>query len=151
MSDESNRRVPLMPAGWYDDPTSAGEARYWDGFGWSTSISTNGVTSTAAIEPALVGVPPVRGSEFRAHRRVTAPIPPTPPPVTMTRSAPRSPVGAMLAAVIALVVIVALVVLLTRDGDGDTPPPDTDVPATAPAVPATEAPAAEADPVTTGN
>lgn len=133
MSDDDNRRPPVMPAGWYDDPTSLGEARYWDGYGWTTSINTNGVTSTAAIEPALVGVPPVRGSEFRARRTPVAPVAPTPSPATPPPSPPRSPVGAIVAGVVGLAAIVAVVVLLTRDDGGDTPPPVTDVPVTAPA------------------
>lgn len=143
MSDETNGRVPAMAAGWYDDPTSIGDARYWDGFGWTTSVSTQGVTSTAAIEPALVGIPPVRGSEFHAHR-VAAPAP---APVTVNQAPSRSPIGGIIAAILGLAAIVALVIVLTRDDGGDTPPPNTDTPAT---VPATDAPAADAEPTDTG-
>lgn len=145
MSDHSNDRTPVMPAGWYDDPTSIGDARYWDGFGWTTSISANGVTATAAIEPALVGVPPVHGSEFRAQRPSPAPAP-TPPPVTVNQSPSRSPMGGIVAAILGIAAVVALIVVLTRDDGGDNPPPNTDTPIT---TPATEAPATE-PPATAG-
>lgn len=149
MSDENHGGPPQMPAGWYDDPMSIGDARYWDGVGWTTSINTDGITSTAAIEPALVGIPPVQGSQFRAQRRA-APAP-TPTPITMTQSSQRSPLGAVLAAVVVIVLVVAVVVLITRDdGGGDTPSTDvprTDSPVTDP--PLTEPPVTE-PPVTGG-
>jgi uncharacterized protein YxjI len=40
------------PAGWYDDPTDAGELRYWDGSQWTEHISTNGVHATAPLPSA---------------------------------------------------------------------------------------------------
>ncbi|MGA9279668.1 DUF2510 domain-containing protein [Ilumatobacter sp.] len=140
MSDETKNPIPVMPAGWYDDPTMLGEARYWDGFGWTTSINTNGVTATAAIDPSLVGTPPMRGTEFRAQRRA-APAPRA-APVTVTQSSQRSPLGAILAAVVVIILIVAVVMVLTRDNNET---PDTpDVPATTPAAPATDAPPVDA-------
>lgn len=39
------------PAGWYPDPTSRFEVRYWSGAQWTEHVTTAGVQSTDALEP----------------------------------------------------------------------------------------------------
>ena len=48
-------------AGWYTDPTGAGEQRYWDGSKWTDQIARGGVKSTAPI--------PTEGIEITGLRK----------------------------------------------------------------------------------
>jgi uncharacterized protein YxjI len=42
------------PAGWYPDPTSQFEHRYWDGAQWTDHVSTNGQAGTSPVTAAPV-------------------------------------------------------------------------------------------------
>ena len=121
----TDARTPAMPAGWYDDPTGVGDARYWDGFAWTQAVSTRGITVNAPIEEDRAGVPPVPGSEFRA----AVPVPPTPtyvPPAAAPAPAPQRSssglVGVIVALAVALVVVVVVLAVANGD-DGDPEPP----------------------------
>jgi hypothetical protein len=134
-----------MPAaGWYQDPTGLGDGRYWDGAVWTDSVSRNGLTINVPIDDSQARLPPTPGTEM------VAPAPQTTTPTVSVTTENRSPVGAIVGAVLAVLVVVLIVVLLSNnDSSNDDPPPATDPPASqAPAAenpPATEAPAA-ADP-----
>jgi hypothetical protein len=120
MSDD---RPQLPASGWYQDPTGQGDARYWDGQAWTDSVSRQGTTFHAPMDQAQTHIPPIPGTEFRAAPAATpAPAPPQSVNVTQTAPPGRSPVGAILGAIIAVAVVVLIVVLavsLTGDDDDD--------------------------------
>jgi len=118
----------VAPAGWYQDPTGQGDARYWNGTSWTESVDRGGVTVNVAIDPSQAQVPPVAGTEVT--------IPAATAPTTQVVAPRRSPVGAILGGVLLIIAIVVIVVLVSSNNDSsDDGPPATGVP------PATEAPA----------
>ena len=117
----------VAPAGWYQDPTGQGNARYWNGVSWTESVDRGGVTVSVAIDPSQAQVPPIAGTEVAI---------PAPTPAPQAVPARRSPVGAILAVVFIVVAIALIVVLVNNNDDSsDDGPPVTNV------VPVTEAPA----------
>ena len=124
----------VAPAGWYQDPTGQGDARYWNGTSWTESVDRGGVTVNVAIDPSIAQTPPVAGTQVT--------IPATAAPTTQVVARRRSPVGAILGGVLLIIAIVVIVVLVSNNDDSsDDGPPATGVPAV------TEAPA---PPDTTG-
>lgn len=127
--------------GWYRDPTSPTDGRYWDGTRWTDAVSRAGQTITIPMDAQWAEVPPVPGSELRPPAPVATPPPfvapvPTPaatPGATNSKSSSTAVILSVLA--VALVVVVLIVVLASNgDSDDDPAPPATDAP------PATEAP-----------
>ena len=119
------------PAGWYQDPTGQGDARYWNGTSWTESVDRGGVTVNVAIDPSQAQVPPVPGT------RISIPAPPTGSQNVTVSSPRRSPIAAIVGVfVVLMVVIVILFLAINNDSSDDTPTPGTDAP------PATEAPSA---------
>ena len=51
-----------FPPGWYQDPTAQGDARYWNGSGWTESVNRGGSTVNVPIDPSQAQVPPVAGT-----------------------------------------------------------------------------------------
>ena len=91
------------PAGWYPDPTTRHELRYWDGYTWLDNVSNKGV---AASDP-LGGKPMPAPSEAAAKASA-------PPPAA---AASKTPLYVGIG--VGVVVIVAVVAfLLTRDSGG---------------------------------
>lgn len=132
--------TPAMPAGWYQDPTGVGDARYWDGSNWTESISTRGITMTGPIEPDRASVPPVPGTEFTAAAPTPAPAPAyVPPPAAPAPAPQRSSAGLIGIIVVIGIALIAIIVVIASSGDDDgedeppatteAPPPETEPPA----------------------
>lgn len=90
------------PAGWYTDPTTRHELRYWDGYAWLDNVSDSG----AAGSDPLGGKPMPPPSEA-ASKAQQGPAP-------ATKSKTPLYVGG---AVVAVVVVVVAALLVTRGGD----------------------------------
>jgi Protein of unknown function (DUF2510)/Fibronectin type III domain len=117
----------MVPAGWYADPASRHENRYWDGTGWTAAVADRGVTATDPLEPP----PPLPAEVSRATgpaaAAMTAPImaaPATAAPATAAPATPRRgrPRRAVVAAVIAVVAALALVAGLLLWAPWRSPP-----------------------------
>jgi hypothetical protein len=127
------------PAGWYQDPTGQGDARYWNGVAWTQSVDRSGVTANAPIDPTLAQQPPVPGTQVQ-----------TPAPATQTvveQGSKSSPMGAIIGAIVVVLLIVVIFAIVSNSSDSsdDTPVPGTaGVPAEEDA-PAPEEPAPESD------
>jgi hypothetical protein len=125
-------------AGWYQDPTGLGDGRYWDGVVWTHSVHRNGVTINVPIDEARAMLPPASGSQ------TVAPVPQVTAPTMSVPTPNRSPVGAIVGAVLAALLVVLVVVLISgNNSSNDDPPPET-------TPPATEAPAAADAPADDG-
>jgi hypothetical protein len=90
------------PAGWYPDPTTRHELRYWDGYAWLDNVSDSGA---AATDP-LGGKPMPPPSEAAAKAQQG-------PPPTAKSKTPLY-IGS---AVVAVVVVVVAAFLVTRSDD----------------------------------
>jgi len=127
------------PAGWYQDPTGQGDARYWNGVSWTQSVDQSGVRVNVPIDPTQAQVPPVPGTQMQ----LPAPAP-APTNQTVVQTSSKSPIAAIVGGIVVLVVLVFVVVLISSGSDSsdESPTPGTDSPpATQPAAPATDAPA----------
>ncbi|MEY2404959.1 MAG: hypothetical protein QOD38_2510, partial [Acidimicrobiaceae bacterium] len=93
------------PAGWYPDPTTRHELRYWDGYAWLDNVSDSGV---AATDP-LGGKPMLAPSEAAAKAQHG------PPPTAKSKTPLYIGAG-----VVAVVVIAVAALLLTRSSDDGT-------------------------------
>jgi len=124
-------------AGWYQDPTSPTEGRYWDGSMWTDSVTRAGRTMTIPIDADRAGLPPVPGSELQPPTPVTAPPPATAAPVVVNTSK-SSPAGIIFGVLAAVLVVVLILVLANNSDSDDNQSPATPAPTEAP--PATEAP-----------
>ena len=123
------------PAGWYQDPTGQGDARYWNGSAWTQSVDRAGTTVNIAIDPTQAQQPPVPGTQ------VQIPSPAPAPQTVVQQTSKSSPVGAIIGAVVVILLIVVLFVIVSNnDSSDDTPTPGTGgTPAvTEPAAPAPE-------------
>ena len=49
--------APPTPAGWYPDPESAAQLRYWDGRNWTSQVHSPGLAPSAAVS-SVSWVPP---------------------------------------------------------------------------------------------
>lgn len=123
----------LTPAGWYQDPTGQGDARYWNGNSWTQSVDRGGVQVNVPIDPIQAQVAPVPGTQVML---------PAPPQANVARQPPRrSPVGAIIGGLLAVVLIVLVIVLIVNisDSSDDTPTPGTrSTPASRPTTPVTD-------------
>ena len=121
------------PAGWYQDPTGQGDARYWNGTAWTQSVDQGGQKVNVPIDPTQAQQPPVPGTQVQ--------LPPTTTNYVEPQSSSRSPWGAIFGVLLVLVVVVGIFVIVANDdASDDSPTPGTDVaPATEPA-PATDPP-----------
>ena len=117
----TNQSLP----GRYLDPTGLSDGRYWDGAVWTAVVTRAGVTVTVPIDPTHAAVPPLPGTAIL-------------PPVTRSSTATedRSAVGVGIGVMVAALVVLLLIAIISNDGADETPPPNTEAPATAP--PATE-------------
>jgi len=127
-----------QPNGWYNDPTSRYQYRYWNGAQWTTEVSSGGtaLTDPNGMEANAINTPPAPGT--------AAPTPPpaaTQPSVQVTQKS-GSAIGTIIGVGLAvLAVIVLIVVLMNQSGDGSTEVPGTtNAPATTSAPATTQAP-----------
>ena len=113
------------PEGWYTDPTSQYDYRYWNGTQWTNQVSSSGTTlnDPTAMDPSAASTPPAPGSEAASPPQ--ADVAPT---VQVTQKS--GGFGTVIAAIVAVVVLI--VVLVNLSGD-DSPTSDTEIPAPAPA------------------
>ena len=121
------------PAGWYQDPTGQGQARYWNGTSWTQSVNLNGNTVNIAIDPAQAEVPPVPGTQ------VSLPAAPTQTVASSGGSSSGSSMGIFIGIAIAILIGVVIFAVASGGSDDETPTPGS-----TPAAPATDAPAAPA-------
>jgi Protein of unknown function (DUF2510) len=80
--------APMSP-GWYDDPTSRHDFRYWDGTEWTDSVADHGIT---AHDAATFSPPAPVSQPTRAP--AAAPARATPPPSPSTTVASAAPATA---------------------------------------------------------
>jgi hypothetical protein len=121
-----------FPAGWYQDPSGQGDARYWNGVSWTESVDRGGVTVNVPIDPSQAQVPPVPGTQVSVPRPVAG-------TQTVNVSSPsRSPMGAILGVLFVGFAIVLIFAIVSNNDSSD----DSPTPGSTPAAPATEAPAA---------
>ena len=126
----------IQPAGWYRDPTSTYEYRYWDGGGWTERVSTGGTSGTDPnpLDPTVAITPPAPGTAAPKQ-------PAAPPSVQVTQSGGGgSSFGTIIGVVFAVVAVVVLIVVLVALAGDDDSSSDTEVPAIETPV-ETEAPA----------
>jgi hypothetical protein len=126
----------MAPAGWYADPASRHENRYWDGTGWTAAVADRGVTATDPLEsppplPAEAARATVPAAPTTAAPATAAPAtapataalagtaPTTAPPTPARRGRRRR---AFLAAVIAVVAALGLIVGLLLWAPWQSPP-----------------------------
>jgi hypothetical protein len=120
----------ITPAGWYADPASRHENRYWDGTGWTAAVADRGVTATdplespppwpAEVSPATGPAAPATTAPIVAAPATTAPIvaaPATAAPATPRRGRPGRAV-----LVIAVVAVLALIAGLVLWAPWQSPP-----------------------------
>ena len=113
--------------GWYTDPTSEYQYRYWNGTQWTNQVSSSGTTlnDPNAMDPSAAATPPAPGSEAASPPQ--ADVAPT---VQVTQKS--GGFGTVIAAIVAIVAVVVLIVVLVNLSGDDSPTSDTEVPATAP-------------------
>lgn len=126
----------ITPAGWYQDPTGQGDARYWNGVAWTQSVDRSGTTADIAIDPALAQQPPTPGTQ------VQAPTPAAPAPQTVVQQSSGSPLGTIVGVVVVILLVIVVLAFIGNSNADDTPVPGSDnPPAEAPAEePAPDAP-----------
>lgn len=93
------------PAGWYPDPTTRHELRYWDGYAWLDDVSDHG---TSGRDP--LGGTPMPAPSDAASKTAAAPAAPA--------ASSKKPRYFVLAGV-AVVMVIVLAVVLTRGGGDD--------------------------------
>jgi len=117
----------MAPAGWYADPASRHENRYWDGTGWTAAVAGRGVTATDPLEsppPLPAEASPAAGPAAPAMTEpiTAAPVmtgPATAAPATPRRGRPRR---AVLVAVIAAAAVLGLTAGLLLWAPWQSPP-----------------------------
>lgn len=100
----SSLRGVSDPAGWYPDPTTRHELRYWDGAVWLDNVSDSG----AAASDPLGGKPMPPPSEAAAKAQQG------PPP------AAKSKIPIYVGAAAGVLVVAVVAFLVTRGGDNET-------------------------------
>jgi Fibronectin type III domain/Protein of unknown function (DUF2510) len=142
---------PMAPAGWYADPASRHENRYWDGTGWTASVADRGVTAADPLEspplpaeasPATATAAPATAAPATAAPATAAPATSAPATAAPAMAAPAMAVSAtvapataatatpqrgrsrrtVLVAVIAVVAVLALIVGLLLWAPWESPP-----------------------------
>ncbi|TDI38383.1 MAG: DUF2510 domain-containing protein [Acidobacteria bacterium] len=113
--------------GWYTDPTSEYQYRYWNGTQWTNQVSSSGTTlnDPNAMDPSAAATPPAPGSEAASPPQ--ADVAPT---VQVTQKS--GGFGTVIGVIVAIVAIVILIVVLMNQNGDDSPTSDTEAPAPAP-------------------
>jgi len=120
----------MAPAGWYADPASRHENRYWDGTGWTAAVADRGVTATdpldspplpaGAASPATTPATPATATTAAPTTAASAAAAST----MATPAAPRRgrPRRAVLVTVIAVVAVLGLTAGLLLWAPWQSPP-----------------------------
>jgi len=113
--------------GWYTDPTSEYQYRYWNGTQWTNQVSSSGTTlnDPNAMDPSAASTPPAPGSEA-----ASPPQGDVAPTVQVTQKS--GGFGTVIGVIVAIVAVVVLIVVLVNLSGDDSPTSDTEVPAPAP-------------------
>lgn len=98
--------MPMVAAGWYQDPAGRHQYRYWDGATWSGMVSDNGAATTDLLD---YQPPPPQWSAGQGAQWPAAP-PAAPAPAAAARRRPRWAVPAIV--ISAALVLVAVGVLV---------------------------------------
>lgn len=93
------------PAGWYPDPTTKHELRYWDGYAWADNVSDKGVSGSDAL-----GGKPMPAPSEAAAKAAQGP--------SSSSSKSKTPLYVGVGVGVLVVALVA-VFLLKGDDDGD--------------------------------
>jgi Fibronectin type III domain/Protein of unknown function (DUF2510) len=116
----------MAPAGWYADPASRHENRYWDGTGWTAAVADRGVTATDPLDPPPLPaeatpatVPAAPATATTAAATPTTAAPAAAAPVAGRRGRPRR---AVLVTVIAVLAVLGLIIGLLLWAPWQTPP-----------------------------
>src|SRR5215472_12698583 len=127
----------MAPAGWYADPASRHENRYWDGTGWTAAVADRGVTATDPLEsppplPAEASPATAPATSTTAAPATAAPataalttaaLPGTVPTTAALATARRGrPKRAFLVAVIAVAAVLGLIIGLLLWAPWQSPP-----------------------------
>jgi hypothetical protein len=127
----------MAPAGWYADPASRHENRYWDGTGWTAAVADRGVTATdplgapplpaEAASPAAVPAAPApdtsaASTPAAATPTTDEPAAAAPTVATAARARRGRPRRAVLVAVIAAVAVLGLITGLLLWSPWQSPP-----------------------------
>src|SRR5215472_8623663 len=117
----------MAPAGWYADPASRHENRYWDGTGWTAAVADRGVTATDPLEsppPLPAEASPATAPAAPATAALTtAALPGTVPTTAALATARRGrPKRAFLVAVIAVAAVLGLIIGLLLWAPWQSPP-----------------------------
>jgi hypothetical protein len=78
----------MAPAGWYTDPASRHENRYWDGTRWTAAVADRGVTATDPLDPPPLPAEVASAATAPAAPATPAPATATPAAATPTTAAP---------------------------------------------------------------
>jgi hypothetical protein len=117
---------PMAPAGWYADPASRHENRYWDGTGWTAAVADRGATAADPLEspPLPAEVSPVTATATPATAAPAMAVSATVAPATAATATPKRgrPRRAVLVAVIAVVAMLGLIVGLLLWAPWQSPP-----------------------------
>jgi hypothetical protein len=123
-----------QPADWYTDPSGRYKFRYWDGSQWTNQVSSGGPSALDPnpLDAAMVGTPPVPGSQ--AAQAEPKPEPAAPPPaVQISQKSGGMGMGVVIGALVALIAVIVLILVLAPAPDDDTTdttnPPTTEEPA----------------------
>lgn len=127
-----------QPNGWYTDPTSRYQYRYWNGTQWTTEVSSGGsaLTDPNGMDPDAINTPPAPGT--------AAPTPPpsaTQPSVQVTQKS-GSAIGTIIGIALGVIAVIVLILVLVNQSGNDSTevPGTTNAPATTSAPATTQAP-----------
>ena len=117
----------IAPAGWYADPASRHENRYWDGTRWTAAVADRGVTATDPLDPpplpaevaSAATAPAASATQASATATPGAAAPTTTTPATARSGRPRR---AVLMAVIAAAAVLGLIIGLLIWAPWQSPP-----------------------------
>ena len=117
----------IAPAGWYADPASRHENRYWDGTRWTAAVADRGVTSTYPLDPPPLPAEVASAATAPAASATQASATATPAAAARTMTTPATarsgrPRRAVLMAVIAAAAVLGLIIGLLIWAPWQSPP-----------------------------
>jgi len=117
----------IAPAGWYADPASRHENRYWDGTRWTAAVADRGVTATDPLDPPPLPAEVASAATAPAASATQASATATPAAAARTMTTPATarsgrPRRAVLMAVIAAAAVLGLIIGLLIWAPWQSPP-----------------------------
>ena len=117
----------IAPAGWYADPASRHENRYWDGTRWTAAVADRGVTATDPLDPPPLPAEVASAATAPAASATQASATATPAAAARTVTTPATarsgrPRRAVLMAVIAAAAVLGLIIGLLIWAPWQSPP-----------------------------